>query len=174
MKAFVIPNAVVFSQDRALGVAAGRRHPGAESRPAWILPINLNPDPVTVNGVTYPTGRSARPAPCDPRGIGLNPIVNDIWSKQMPLANNPLGGDTYNTQAFLGSIRAPLTSNNYVGRIDHDFSDKEHFYVTYRDYKLVNLTSNQTDVGGVLPAARSAPPSPPRPGPSSLRSGPPG
>ena len=27
----------------------------------------------------------------------------------MPFANNPLGGDTYNTQGFLGSIRAPLT-----------------------------------------------------------------
>ncbi|SPF54390.1 Cna B domain protein (fragment) [Candidatus Sulfopaludibacter sp. SbA4] len=88
---------------------------------------------------------------CDPRGIGLNPIVNQIWTKQMPLANNPLGGDTYNTQAFLGSVRTPQTSNNYVGRIDHDFSDKQHFYLTYRDYKLVNLTTNQYDIGGALP-----------------------
>ena len=48
----------------------------------------------------------------------------------MPVENNPLGGDTYNTQAFLGSIRAPLTTNNYVARIDHDFSDKWHYNVT--------------------------------------------
>ena len=54
----------------------------------------------------------------------------------MPLPNDPLGGDTFNTQGFLGTIRAPLTSNNYVARIDHDFSDKLHFYVTYRDYHL--------------------------------------
>ncbi len=44
-----------------------------------------------------------------------------------------------------------MTTNNYVGRIDHDFGDKQHFYVTYRDYKLINLTGNQIDVGGVLP-----------------------
>jgi hypothetical protein len=113
-------------------------------------PYNLNPNPVTVGGTTY--APAVCPAgPCDPRGIGLNPIVNQIWSKQMPLANNPLGGDNYNTQGFLGSIRAPLTSDNYVARIDHDFSDKWHYYVTYRDYKLVNLTTNQVDIGGALP-----------------------
>jgi hypothetical protein len=116
------------------------------------VPYNLNPNPVTVAGVTYqpavcPAGL------CDPRGIGLNPIVNQIWQKELPLPNNPLGGDTYNTQGYLGAIAEPQTSNNYVGRIDHDFGDKWHFYLAYRDYKLVNLTGNQTDVGGVLTSA---------------------
>lgn len=113
-------------------------------------PYNLNPTPVTVAGVTYQP--AVCPAgPCDPRGIGLNPIVNQIWSKQLPLENNPLGGDQYNTQQFLGSYRLPVTSNNYVGRIDHDFGDKWHWYATYRDYKLININSAQVDVGGVLP-----------------------
>jgi hypothetical protein len=116
------------------------------------IPYNLNPVPVTVGGVTYqpavcPAGL------CDPRGIGLNPIVNQIWSKQMPQPNNPLGGDTFNTQTFRGPLRTPVTSNIYVGRIDHDFSDKWHWYVTYRDFKLVSLTNNQYDVGGVLAGA---------------------
>lgn len=110
---------------------------------------NLNPNPVTVNGVTY--APAVCPAgSCDPRGLGINPIVSKIWNTQMPLPNNPLGGDTFNTQGYLGTIRTPQNSNNYVGRIDHDFSDKQHWYVTYRDYKLVNLTSNQLDIGGVL------------------------
>jgi hypothetical protein len=114
------------------------------------VPYNLNPTPVTVGGVTYQP--AVCPAgPCDPRGLGLNPVVSQIWNKEMPLPNNPLGGDTYNTQAFLGSVREPLTSNNYVSRIDHDFTDKWHFYLGYRDFKLVNLTGNQVDVGGVLP-----------------------
>jgi hypothetical protein len=111
---------------------------------------NLNPGPVTVAGVTYPTATCPAGA-CDPRGIGLNPIVNQIWSKMMPLPNNPLGGDNYNTQGFLATLRTPLTSNNYVTRIDHDFSDKWHWYVTYRDFKLINQTSNQVDIGGGLP-----------------------
>ncbi len=44
-----------------------------------------------------------------------------------------------------------MTSNSYVGRIDHDFSDRWHWYATYRDFRLINLTGNQIDVGGVLP-----------------------
>ncbi len=112
--------------------------------------FNLNPSPVTVNGVTYPTAMCPA-GTCDPRGLGLNPIVSKIWNTQIPKPNNPLGGDTYNTQGFLSTIRAPLTSNNYVARIDHDFNDKWHFYASYRDFKLINLTTNQVDIGGVLP-----------------------
>jgi Carboxypeptidase regulatory-like domain len=111
---------------------------------------NLNPVPVTVNGVTYPTAICPAGA-CDPRGLGISPIVSKIWSTQIPQANNPLGGDQYNTQGLLSTIRAPLTSNNYVARIDHDFNEKWHFYMTYRDFKLINLTTNQVDIGGVLP-----------------------
>jgi hypothetical protein len=112
--------------------------------------FNLNPAPVTVNGVTYPTAMCPAGA-CDPRGLGISPIVQKIWSTQLPQPNNPLGGDQFNTQGFLSTIREPLTSNNYVTRIDHDFNDKWHFYASYRDFKLINLTGNQIDVGGVLP-----------------------
>jgi hypothetical protein len=111
---------------------------------------NITNNPITYNGVTYQPATCPAGA-CDPRGIGVSPIVNDIWSKQMPLANNPLGGDTYNTQTLLGTLATPLTSNIYVGRIDHDFTDKLHWYLTYRDFKLVSLTSNQLDAGGILP-----------------------
>jgi hypothetical protein len=114
------------------------------------IPYNLNPGPVTVNGTTYAPAVCSTGS-CDPRNLGLNPVVNSIWSQQIPAYNNPLGGDGYNTLGFLGSVREPLTTNNYVGRIDHDFSDKQHFYVTYRDYKLVSLTGNQVDIGGVFP-----------------------
>ena len=113
-------------------------------------PYNLNNRAVTVDGVTYQP--AACPAgSCDPRGLGISPVVSQIWNTQMPLPNNPLGGDTFNTQGFIGPLRTPQTSNNYVGRIDHDFSDRLHWYATYRDYKLVSLTSNQLDIGGVLP-----------------------
>src|SRR5438067_9024173 len=47
-------------------------------------PYNLNPVPVTVNGVTYqPAACPASPnGLCDPRGIGLNSQVSQIWNKQ--------------------------------------------------------------------------------------------
>ena len=143
------PNAVVYSTSvpSALMRAGVIQEPNSAGT---YIAYNLNPNPVTVNGTTYAPAVCPAGA-CDPRGIGLNPIVNSIWSKMIPTENNPLGGDTYNTQGFLGSVREPLTTNNYVGRIDHDFGDKEHFYLTYRDYKLVSLTGSQVDIGGVLP-----------------------
>ena len=133
-------------------------------------PYNLNPNPVTVNGVTYQPAVCPAGA-CDPRGIGISPIVQQIWNKEVPLPDSPLSaGDLYNTQGYLGSIRAPINTNNYVGRIDHDFSEKEHFYVTYRDYKLVSLTTNQTDIGGVFSGDTLGTPAPkaPRPQQPSL------
>jgi hypothetical protein len=114
------------------------------------IPYNLNPTPVTVDGVTYQPA-TCPGGPCDPRGIGMNPIVRQLWEKFMPLPNNPLGGDNYNTQGFLSTIRAPLTQNSYVGRIDHDFGAKNRFFGTYRFMRLVNLTNNQVDIGGALP-----------------------
>ncbi|HMG74220.1 MAG TPA: carboxypeptidase-like regulatory domain-containing protein [Pyrinomonadaceae bacterium] len=123
------------------------------------IPYNLNPFPVTTqvgNGTTVPyTTVTLAPATCpggvcDPRGIGLNPIVKQIWTKFLPLPNDPLAGDGYNTQGYLGTIRLPLVSNNYVGRIDHDFGSKHRFFTSFRAFKLLNTTSNQVDVGGLL------------------------
>jgi len=112
---------------------------------------NLNPSPVTVNGVTYQPA-SCGTGLCDPRGIGLNPTIKAIWDK-MPLPNDPgyATGDQNNTQGFLTTIRAPLTQNSYVARIDHDFGDKNRFFGTYRYTRIANLTTNQVDIGGVLP-----------------------
>ncbi len=116
----------------------------------WIA-YNLNPVPVTVAGQTYQPAMCGSGL-CDPRGIGLNPIVKQIWDKQMPLANEFTNqGDLHNTFGYLSTIRAPLTSNGYVARIDHDFGTNWRFFGTYRFTKLVNLTTNQVDIGGVLP-----------------------
>jgi hypothetical protein len=113
---------------------------------------NLNPNPVTVNGVTYqpavcPAGS------CDPRGIGLNPIVSQMWQKEMPLPNDPSygSGDGHNVEGYLSALRSPLKTNNYIGRVDHDFNPKWHFMTSYRYTRLVSLTANQVDIGGALP-----------------------
>ncbi len=123
---------------------------------------NLNPFPVTVSGVTYPTAMCAG-GPCDPRGLGLNPIVSQIWNKQMPLPNDPTAGDTVNTQGYLTNIALPQSSDFGVVRLDHDFSEKWHFMSSYRYYSYFQNTSSQVDIGGGLPgdtlgqAAASAP-----------------
>jgi hypothetical protein len=135
-------------------------------------PYNMNPFPVTVTvgdaaipstvrTVTLPAAGAGCPTAtgytlgtttgCDPRLIGLNPVINSLWSKFLPLPNDPLAGDGYNTQGFLGTIRTPLSSNNYVGRIDHDFNSKNRFFASLRVFKLAGISSAQTDVGGIFP-----------------------
>jgi hypothetical protein len=114
---------------------------------------NLNPTPVTVNGVTYqPATCGASNVACDPRGIGLNPIVSQLWSKYMPLPNDPSfgTGDQFNTQGFLTTIRLPQNSDFFVARVDHDFGEKWRFMASYRYYTFKQLANVQYDVGGAL------------------------
>jgi hypothetical protein len=114
----------------------------------WV-PYNLTQSPVTYNGTTYEPATCPNGS-CDPRGLGMNPIVSQIWNKQMPLPNDLQAGDQHNTMGYLGTVALPLKSNFVVGRIDHDFGDKNRFFASYRYYKFVQLSSVQTDFGGVL------------------------
>ncbi len=123
---------------------------------------NLNSTPVTYNGVTYkpapcpgdPT--SGVPAgPCDPRGIGINPLISQMWNKYMPLSNESGCGlgrcDGLNVLGFLGNLSTPQSSNFGVARLDHDFGDKWHFMSSYRYYNLTSASSQQVDIGGFFP-----------------------
>jgi hypothetical protein len=121
---------------------------------------NLNPTAVTFNGVTYPG------TTLDPRGLGVNPIVQQLW-KLMPEPNvagcngltrcdvTPAG--LGNVAAFTGNMSIPQSDNFGVARLDHDFSDKWHFMASYRYYKLSRVTDSQYDIGGVLAGSLGAP-----------------
>ena len=130
---------------------------------------NLNPAATTytgptiagsglTNGTVYPsaTTQAACTNPmtmaaqsCDPRGLGLSPVVAAVWGA-MPASNT--GGaclglnacDGVNVQAFRGNVGQPQTDNFGVVRLDHDFSDKIHFFSSYRFYKLTRGTTDQT------------------------------
>ena len=88
---------------------------------------------------------------CDPRGLGLNPLVNQIWSKYEPACNDLNYGDHgLNTCGFIGNLTYPLANDFGVVRIDHDFGDKWRFFSSYRYYRDENPVTNQVDIGGVL------------------------
>ena len=42
--------------------------------------------------------------PCDPRGIGISPVVSQVWSKYMPACNDPNFGDRLNTCGFISAL----------------------------------------------------------------------
>ena len=123
---------------------------------------NLNPVPVTFNGVTYATAQcpglasAGIPAgPCDPRGLGINPLVQQLWTQHMPLSNESGGCgisccDGVNVLGFSANLAIPQTSNFAVARIDHDFGEKWHFMSSYRYYNLHNAGTEQVDIGGLV------------------------
>src|SRR5215472_12002808 len=86
---------------------------------------NVNPlpvvDPVTGTAIAPAVCPSVSGA-CDPRGIGINPLVQQLWQKFMPLPNDLTGaaGDGVNTQGYLTGLKLPQNDNFGVARIDHD------------------------------------------------------
>jgi hypothetical protein len=114
------------------------------------VPFNINPKAVTVNGVTYQPAACGGGA-CDPRGLGLNPVVAQLWNKYMPEPNNFNAGDAHNVEGFQGQVPLPEKSKFLVGRVDHDFGDKWRLMTSYRYFALSQLTTNQVDIGGALP-----------------------
>src|SRR5579872_7345334 len=100
----------------------------------------------SIGTTTCPSGGS-----CDPRGLGINPVISTLWSTYLPLPNDCTHGDGLNYCGYKGSIATPQSSNFGVARIDHDFAKNWHFNGTYHYYKLTNLVSNQWDIGGFFP-----------------------
>ncbi len=118
-------------------------------------PYNLNPTSVTVDGTTYAPATCAQPGggtgACDPRGLGLNPVVAQMWTQYLPVANDLHAGDLHNTLGYQTQVATPLQSNFFVTRMDHDFGSKNHFTASYHFYSYNPTTTNQVDIGGALP-----------------------
>ena len=104
-------------------------------------------DTIPIGTVIQCTGAGG----CDPRGLGLNPVISNLWSTYLPMPNNCNQGDGLNYCGYTGSIQTPQSSNFGVARVDHDFGKNWHFNGTYHYYKLTKLVSDQWDVGGFFP-----------------------
>ncbi|MGB6802702.1 MAG: hypothetical protein WBE31_10560, partial [Candidatus Sulfotelmatobacter sp.] len=90
----------------------------------------------------------------DPLGIGLNPVVSNIWNTYEPASNAACYQqlcDGTNELGFVGNINIPQTSKFVATRLDHDFSPKWHFNATYHFFKLTSATTDQVDIGGFFP-----------------------
>lgn len=90
--------------------------------------------------VANPTGGGAL---CDPRALGLSPTVKALWSL-MP-GGNSAGGDGLNTLGFAGQAASPTKDDDVSFRLDHNFTDKLHFFGRYF-YDRELLPSVQFDI----------------------------
>jgi len=128
------------------------------------IAYNLNNAPVAFNGTTYPANFGCSGAPgglCDPQRLGLNPLVSQIWSKYAPASNATCSQslcDGANVLGFAGNLNLPITSKFAVGRIDHDFSSKQHFMASYRYYNIKLASDDQVDIGGFFPGDKKGTP----------------
>jgi hypothetical protein len=118
---------------------------------------NLNPTPVTVNGVTYQPancGTLVTPAPCDPRGLGLNSAIAAVWALE-PTGNQPSCGaavasDGTNTLCFNAPVATPLNEDFGVIRLDHQISSKWQLSASYRYGRTTFAAPVQVDIGGLI------------------------
>jgi len=118
---------------------------------------NLNPYAVTYNGTSYPGTNN------DPRGLGISPLLHNpanqqgLWDLYEPASNSVCNTsvtpfcDGMNVLGFSANLALPESSKFAVGRIDHDFSSKQHFMASYRYFNLKNATDSQVDIGGFFP-----------------------
>jgi Carboxypeptidase regulatory-like domain len=95
----------------------------------------------------------------DPRKIGINTYVQQMWQKYMPLPTPGAGCGSYgnvcdasgNTGVYRANLSIPQSDNFGVVRLDHDFGPKWHFMTSYRYYHLTRATDDQVDIGGFFP-----------------------
>jgi hypothetical protein len=124
-------------------------------------------------GTNTVTCSSAQLTAADPRTQGFNPVLRNFYNTQLPVA--PVGNsgstgftgtkyagvfdsscgtlagpicDGKNIIAYKTNITTPQSSDAAVARLDHDFGAKYHLMASWRYYRLINLTSNQVDIGG--------------------------
>ncbi len=80
---------------------------------------------------------------CDPRGIGLSPVVSNLF-RQLPAGNDPASGDGFNTTGFRGIVTNPLNNNFYNARLDYNVTERWRADVAFRYF-------NQLQAGGNNP-----------------------
>ncbi len=99
---------------------------------------------------------------CDPRRIGISPSVATLWGLD-PQGSDPTvaGADGLNTLGFVGTASAPLSTNFYTARFDHEITKKWHFNGSYTYYQTKVVSGGQGaqyDLRGGTPKATSTAP----------------
>jgi hypothetical protein len=151
------------------GFYEGHRYPGAASYFEWAVPSALMRQGILqykdasgsvqqVNLQTSTVCGSSGSEPCDPRGIGISPIVAQMWNKYMPMPNDPSCGallgtacDGLNTQGYRAPLSLPESDNYAMARVDHDLGQKWRVFLSYRYFHETAPSTNQIDIGGLLP-----------------------
>lgn len=91
---------------------------------------------------------------CDPRAIGISPVVQSIFNS-LPAAN-AAGGDGLNTGTYTFNVDNTLKEQFFVARLDYKISDAWNFFGSFRYSHTDTSGPQQIDITGVSGCA--APP----------------
>ena len=97
-----------------------------------------------------PTGTAS----CDPRGIGISPTIKALWALE-PAGNDTTQGDINNTTGFRGTPTTPQKNDFVTFRLDHNLTQKMHFFGKYIYARNLQTTPNQEDIIGGKAVAQS-------------------
>ncbi|HXJ06933.1 MAG TPA: carboxypeptidase-like regulatory domain-containing protein [Candidatus Acidoferrum sp.] len=84
---------------------------------------------------------------CDPRGVGISPTIQTLY-KLNPAGNNSSlpGVDGNNTTGFVANAAAPIKDDYVTFRLDHNFTDKMHFFGRYIYSRALALSNNNPQI----------------------------
>ena len=86
----------------------------------------------------------------DPRGIGVSPVIRDLF-QTLPAGNDISQGDGLNTTGFAASPDTSFNSDFAVLRLDHNLSTNWRIDGSYRYSSIREYGAAQVDIGGILP-----------------------
>jgi hypothetical protein len=145
----LIPKEILGGKTYFFANYEGFRFPNSET-----IVRNVPTPSLIAGNITDTTGQVFSLQAADPRGIGINPLVQQIWNTYEPKSNSTCSQnlcDGVNMLGFTANVSLPTTSDFAVGRVDHDFGAKWHLMSSYRWNKLTSSNDNQIDIGGFFP-----------------------
>jgi hypothetical protein len=90
------------------------------------------------NGDCIGTLTSSQVKDMDPAGIGVSPVIQQVFNDRYPRANDLSGGDGINTGLFRFTTPTPDNTVNYVGRIDYSLTDHQSVWGRF----IINRRNN--------------------------------
>jgi len=145
----VVPKQILGGKTYFFANYEAYRFPNSETYERAVPSAAMRTGKLTFNGTTYDLNV------LDPRHIGINPDIAQLWNNFEPVGNDPactgISGtacDGVNQVGFRANLALPTKSDFAVARLDHDFGSKWHFMASYRYFRETKQTDGQVDIGG--------------------------
>ena len=88
---------------------------------------------------------------CEPRNLGFDPIISQIWNTYEPMGNNASEGDGLNFIGFDSTVPVISHENDGIARFDYNLTKNWTVNAVAR-YAVVDINgASQIDIGGLVP-----------------------